>query len=89
MTAARNRFARRVRLTCNGQASSQKLKELLEPYRNGACPVSILYRNHRAICEIELGEAWRVNVDDKLLQSLQAWLSEDNVTVIYNEQPAY
>jgi DNA polymerase-3 subunit alpha len=86
LNAARNRFARGVRLTCNGQSSAQKLKELLAPYRNGPCPVSVVYHNHRASCEIELGDAWRVNLNDNLLQSLAAWLSADNVKIIYNEQ---
>ena len=84
LNAARNCYARGVRLTCNGQSSAQKLKELLAPYRNGPCPVSIVYHNHRASCEIELGDAWRVNLHDNLLQSLAAWLSADNVKVVYN-----
>ena len=86
LSAARNRFARGVRLTCNGQSSAQKLKELLAPYCNGPCPVSVVYHNHDASCEIELGEAWRVNLNDNLLQSLAAWLSEDSVKIVYNEQ---
>jgi DNA polymerase-3 subunit alpha len=86
LNAARNRYARGVRLTCNGQSSAQKLKELLAPYRNGPCPVSVVYHNHNASCEIELGDAWRVNLNDNLLQSLTAWLSADNVKVVYNER---
>ena len=39
----------------------------------------------QASCEIELGDAWRVNLEENLLQSLAAWLSEDNVKVVYNE----
>ena len=84
LNAARNRFARGVRLTCNGQSSAQKLKELLAPYRNGPCPVSIVYHNHDASCEIELGDDWRVSLHDNLLQSLAAWLTEPNVTIVYN-----
>src|SRR5258706_5479691 len=84
LEAARNRHARGVRLTCNGQSSAQKLKELLAPYRNGSCVVTLVYENQRASCEIELGDAWRVNLSNNLLQSLAAWLSEDNVKVIYN-----
>ncbi len=86
LEAARNRYARGVRLTCNGQSSAQKLKELLAPYRNGPCPVSVVYDNHRASCEIELGDAWRVSLNDNLLQSLAAWLSADNVKIVYTEQ---
>ena len=73
-----------MRLTCNGQSSAQKLKELLAPYRNGSCVVTLVYYNQRASCEIELGDAWRVNLSNNLLQSLGAWLSEDNVKVVYN-----
>ena len=86
LNAARNRYARGVQLTCNGQSSAQKLKELLAPYRNGPCPVSIVYHNHHASCEIELGDAWRVNLSDNLLSSLAAWLSTDNVKIVYSGQ---
>jgi DNA polymerase-3 subunit alpha len=84
LSAARNKFARGVRLTCNGQSSAQKLKELLGPYRNGPCPVSIVYHNRTASCEIELGEDWRISLHDNLLQSLSAWLTEPNVTIVYS-----
>src|SRR5204863_7540499 len=45
VAGARSRFARAVRLSMNGEASntgaaaSANLKTLLEPYRNGRCPV--------------------------------------------------
>jgi DNA polymerase-3 subunit alpha len=86
LNAARNRFARGVRLACNGQSSAQKLRELLAPYRNGPCPVSIVYHNRSAACEIELGEDWRISLHENLLQSLSAWLDEPNVTVLYSGQ---
>ena len=75
LNAARNRFARGMRLICNGQSSAQKLRDLLAPYRNGPCPVSIAYHNRTASCEIQLGDDWRVNINENLLQSLSAWLS--------------
>jgi len=83
LEAARNKFARGVRLTCNGQSSASKLRELLQPYRNGNCPVTLVYHNKQASCEIRLGDEWRVNLNDYLMQSLGAWLSEDNVKVLY------
>jgi DNA polymerase-3 subunit alpha len=83
--AARSRFAKRMRLEMNGQANAAKLKELLAPYCNGSCPVSVVYYNQNARCEVELGEGWRVNLKDDLLQSLVAWLSVDNVRIIYRE----
>ena len=66
------------------KSSAQKLKELLGPYRNGPCPVCVVYHNRSASCEIELGDEWRISLNDNLLQSLSAWLSEPNVTIVYS-----
>ena len=89
LAGARSRFARAVRLSLNGQASSasaasaQKLKTLLEPYRNGPCSVEVRYRNGGASVEMQLGDNWRVNLDDALMQSLNDWLRPENVEVVY------
>jgi DNA polymerase-3 subunit alpha len=83
LAAARTRFARAVRLTCNGGASAALLKGLLAPYRNGSCPVVICYRNGEACCELELGEDWRVSLQDGLLRDLAASLKAENVRVVY------
>ena len=89
LAGARSRFARAVRLSMNGQASSAgasssaKLKSLLEPYRNGQCSVEVRYRNGGASVEMQLGDNWRVSLDDALLQSLSEWLRPENVEVVY------
>ena len=31
------------------------------------------------MCEIELGESWRVNPNEELIQSLSEWLQPENV----------
>ena len=86
---ARSRFARSVRLSMNGEASqagaaaAAKLKQMLAPYRNGGCPVAIRYRNGEASVEMQLGEDWRVSVDERLLAELSAWLKPENVEVVY------
>jgi DNA polymerase-3 subunit alpha len=80
---ARNRFARGIRITCNGTSSGQKLKEVLAPYRSGTCPVQIVYYNKAAACEIELGDAWRVNLHDELIETLHGWLNPENVQIVY------
>jgi DNA polymerase III subunit alpha len=85
LTEARNRFARGVRLTCNGASSGGRLRDLLAPYRSGRCPVSVVYSNRGAACEIDLGDAWRVNLHDDLIKSLSDWLSPENVKIVYNE----
>ncbi len=89
LAGARSRFARAVRLSMNGEASSAgaassaKLKTLLEPYRQGQCAVEVRYRNGGASVEMQLGDNWRVNLDDALIQSLNEWLRPENVEVVY------
>ncbi|MDN5752445.1 MAG: DNA polymerase III subunit alpha, partial [Nitrosospira sp.] len=96
--SARSRYAKRMELYCNGLANTVRLKELLAPYRSNAspgkaahgkggndesCPVLVVYRNRSAVCELELGDAWRVSLQDNLLQSLSAHFKAENVKVIY------
>jgi DNA polymerase-3 subunit alpha len=88
LAEARNRFACAVRLTCNGESSGGKLRELLAPYRSGTCPVSVVYSNRAASCEIGLGASWRVNLHDDLIRSLGEWLSPENVTILYQDPRA-
>ncbi|HXX12140.1 MAG TPA: DNA polymerase III subunit alpha [Burkholderiales bacterium] len=83
LAAARGRFARGVRLMCNGESSGARLRELLSPYKRGTCPVSIVYNNGGAQCRIDLGDEWRVKLDEELLRSLTAWLQPQNVQVLY------
>jgi DNA polymerase-3 subunit alpha len=83
LAAARARFVRGMRIRCNGQSSGQRLKELLAPYRNGPCPVTVEYTNRRATCVIELGPEWRVKLEDGLLESLAGWVSDENIEVLY------
>ncbi|MBC7944827.1 MAG: hypothetical protein H7X91_06120, partial [Burkholderiales bacterium] len=48
-----------------------------------ACPVAITYNNGSAICEVELGDEWRVDLHDNLLQALNDALRSENVTIVY------
>ena len=98
--SARSRYAKNIKLYCNGSSSGAKLKEILTPYlsnshgrRAGAsgnknsaeqyCPVWVVYRNQRAVCELELGEAWRVSLEESLIQSLEAHFNAGNVEIMY------
>ena len=83
LPAARRKFARGLKLCCNGSGSAERLLSLLEPYRSGECPIVIDYRNHAAGGEIELPEGWRVNLDEPLLAQLREWLAPENVRVVY------
>ena len=88
LAEARGRYAKVLRVALNGKVSrdntaTEKLRALLAPYRNGPCPVRVRYCNAQAECEMPLGEAWRVRLDDELLTGLQQWLQAENVEVVY------
>jgi len=42
------------------------------------------YHNQQACAEILLGDAWRVHLSDELIAGLKAWLSDENVKILYN-----
>jgi DNA polymerase-3 subunit alpha len=89
LAAARAKFARGLRLSLNGEASAastaaaKKLRELLAPYRNGPCPVSVRYSSGTAVADVRLGDEWRVTPDDGLIASLSDWLKPENVEIVY------
>ena len=83
LPTVRRRFARGLRLSCNGSSSAQRLLELLEPHRNGRCPITIHYANCTAGGDLQLGESWNVNLEEHLLASLREGLQPENVRVLY------
>jgi DNA polymerase-3 subunit alpha len=83
LAAVRKRFAKGLRLACNGGADAQRLAELIAPYRPGECPIVVEYRNRGVGGEIELPASWRVNPDEMLLAQLREWLAPENVQVVY------
>jgi DNA polymerase-3 subunit alpha len=81
---ARARFARHLLLRLNGGSDAHKLKSLLTPFAPGQAQVRVNYRNAKAECEIILGDAVRVRLDDTLLDALNGWLQSENVEVVYH-----
>jgi DNA polymerase-3 subunit alpha len=43
----------------------------------------VSYTSAGAVCEVALGEAWRVRPDTQLIADLGAWLAPENVEVVY------
>ncbi len=83
---AREQFARALKITCNGQSSGEKLRALLTPHLKGPCPVAVEYHNRSAVCELNLGEEWKVHPRDELIASLGEWLQPENVKLIYSHE---
>ena len=88
---ARSRFARALQLRINGEVAASggavsaagKLQTLLEPFREGGCPIRVSYRNASAEAELPLGDEWRVRLEDALLEGLREWLPPEAVEVLY------
>src|SRR6185503_19433062 len=72
-----------IRVACNGNASADRLAEILQPFRPGNTPITVRYANERIGGELELPDAWRVNPDDTLIERLREWLAPENVQVVY------
>ena len=89
LQSARTAYARALKITCNGNSSGAKLREVLAPYCKGRLPVHVIYYNKGASCEIDLGEAWRVNPRDELIDSLAQWLEPENVQIVYEPAALY
>ncbi|MBM3394809.1 MAG: DNA polymerase III subunit alpha, partial [Betaproteobacteria bacterium] len=83
LLAVRNQFAKRLRLSYNGQSSGAKLRNLLTPFLGGNCPVTVAYNNHDALCEMDLGAQWKVTPQEELVAALGEWLSPDMVRFVY------
>ncbi|WP_374536712.1 DNA polymerase III subunit alpha [Chitinimonas taiwanensis] len=83
LAEARSRFAKSLNLGINGNANAAQLKQMLEPYRGGDCPVRIQYRNSKAGCAMQLGERWKVTLRDDLLAALRKDLGAESVQIQY------
>ncbi len=59
------------------------LQRLLEAHRGGRCPVFIEYRGGAASGRLRLGDAWRVNLSDALLEKLRALFEGGQVKIDY------
>lgn len=90
LPAARSAYASMLKIACNGQSDAAKLTAILKPYCKGEeaekkrCPVKIEYHNATSQVGLMLGNAWRVELEDDLLHRLEAWLSKENVKILYN-----
>lgn len=64
----------------------EELKKILEPASRGRCPVYLNYQSEAAQAEIALGEEWKIDPSDHVLDSLLQMAGADSVHVIYPER---
>jgi DNA polymerase-3 subunit alpha len=84
---ARSRFARRLVIGVGadkaGNGFVRDLAGVLEPFREGECPIWIDYRRPDARAALALGERWRVRPTDELIHRLRDLAGEDRVRLDY------
>jgi len=87
ITEARQRFAKRLEIKVNEkQAASGFVNELngvLQPFREGNCPVWINYKKQDVYVTLSLGDDWNVQPSDELLNRLNKLAGENEVGVVY------
>jgi DNA polymerase-3 subunit alpha len=84
---ARALFARRlvvgVESSLAGNGFVGSLADILQPFREGHCPVCIDYTGGEAQARVTLGEEWAVHPSDELLHRLRDLAGKDRVAVEY------
>jgi DNA polymerase-3 subunit alpha len=92
MTQAREKFARGLQIKldkskangCWSDATiTQQLTEVLQPYRQGSCPVNIEYNSGSDVSQFVLGEEWNVRPSDDLLIRLDKLFGSEHVEMMY------
>ena len=84
---AREHFARGVRVSLDEDKASggtiPQLQNILQPFREGNCPIVISYKRGDAAADLPLGEAWQIHPTDELLHRLRELVGEGDVQVVY------
>jgi len=85
LASARAHFVSRLRLSMNGQSDAEKLRAMLEPFRDPVqgCLVEIDYHNGQAACVAQLSSDWKVRPEEDLLVEMQGWLGEGNAKWVF------
>ncbi len=89
LTEARLRFADAVDIRLSAErvtpGFAEQLRRILTPYVGQGCPVAVNYARCDAEARLRLGEAWRVEPCDDLLQRLKDDLGVDDVRLRYRD----
>jgi DNA polymerase-3 subunit alpha len=74
-----------LNLACNGQGDQLlvKLHDLLLPFREGNCEVSVRYVGDSAAARLSLGPEWAVRPSRELRDKLTELLGNNNVRLLY------
>jgi len=84
---AREHYAKRLRVRVRAELAGNgfipALQNILNPFREGGCPVVIDYQRADARVDLPLGQDWRVHPTDELLHRLRELAGEQDVEIVY------
>lgn len=86
LASARSAFAKRLelRVCADSGISVPQLVALLQPYRDGKCPLVLNYSNASGSVPLKLSESWCVTPHQDLMHGLEKLLSKQNVKIAYS-----
>jgi DNA polymerase-3 subunit alpha len=67
----------------NGGLDADHLKRVLEPYRPGACDISLFLRRDNAQARVRLGDEWSVRPSRELRERLSEIVGHEGFRFIY------
>jgi DNA polymerase-3 subunit alpha len=65
----------------NGMVSD--LRSILSPNEEGLCGVGFEYRSPAGLCQLEVGESWRIIPSKIMLEQLESLVGQPNIQLIY------
>ena len=85
---AREARARALRITLNGDADVQRLRQVLDPFRasDNEAPgvrVEVCLERDSYKCVLRLGDDWRIRMADDMFDELHGWVSSESVEIAY------
>jgi len=83
---ARRKYSKEIELLLTPDLSNdvlQKIIYLLEPHKNGKCPLTIKCISNKHIVPLNLDNEWLINPSSTLINSLSDLLGKENIIVKY------
>ncbi len=76
----------RIKSSGDSLAWVQDLQQLLLPFKDGNCSITVEYQNNAMAAQFKFPEDWNIQLDEKLLQRLSKVSEVLNTSVVYKKQ---
>ena len=87
LDSARQQFSKEVEIFLSSEFINDKtlakVVSLLEPHKNGKCPLTIKCLSQKHIVPLNLDQEWFVNPSSMLINNLSDLLGKENIIVKY------